>query len=64
VGVATAAYDGNRDIAEALSEAFAFEQADVDPAARERAETLNGIHSNAAGLLRYLETSRGEPTTA
>jgi mannitol-1-phosphate/altronate dehydrogenase len=30
--------------------------ANVDPAQREKLETLNGVHSNAAGFRRWLET--------
>jgi len=48
-------YDG-RDIAEALSESFTVADDAIAPAAREKMETLNGIHSNAAGFRRWLET--------
>jgi glyoxylase-like metal-dependent hydrolase (beta-lactamase superfamily II) len=54
--VATAAWREGRDIAEALSEAFGDTLQGTDPAQREKLETLNGIHSNAAGFRRWLET--------
>ncbi len=53
--VAEAAWRDGRDIASALSAAFAADLTGVDPAAAERLETLNGVHSNAAGLRRWLE---------
>lgn len=53
--VATAAYRNGDDIAAALDEAFADDLAGVDPAQREKLETLNGVHSNAAGFRRWLE---------
>jgi glyoxylase-like metal-dependent hydrolase (beta-lactamase superfamily II) len=54
--VAEAAWRDGRDIADALSERFSQDLDAVDPAQRERLETLNGIHSNAAGFRRWLET--------
>ncbi|HEX4821110.1 MAG TPA: MBL fold metallo-hydrolase [Acidimicrobiales bacterium] len=54
--VAEAAYREGRDIAEALGSAFAAELEGIDPAHREKLETLNGIHSNAAGFRRWLDT--------
>ena len=39
-----------------LDEAFGQELKGVDPVHREKLETLNGIHSNAAGFRRWLET--------
>lgn len=54
--VAEQAWHEGRDIAEALQDAFGGEVPGVDPAEREKLETLNGIHSNAAGLRRWLET--------
>jgi glyoxylase-like metal-dependent hydrolase (beta-lactamase superfamily II) len=53
--VAEAAWREGRDIATALDEAFRGELEGTDPAQREKLETLNGIHSNAAGLRRWLE---------
>ncbi len=49
------AWRSGRDIAEALSQAFAHDLAGVESAQREKLETLNGVHSNAAGFQRWLE---------
>jgi len=57
--VAEQAYRENRDIAEALSAVFAADLVGTDPAAREKLETLNGVHSNAAGFRRWLEHGGG-----
>jgi hypothetical protein len=57
--VAERAWREGADIAAALDEAFAGDLAGVDPADREKLETLNGVHSNAAGFQRWLE-KRGE----
>jgi glyoxylase-like metal-dependent hydrolase (beta-lactamase superfamily II) len=57
--VAEAAWREDRDIAEALSAAFGPDLDGTDPAHREKLETLNGIHSNAAGFRRWLETRGG-----
>ena len=54
--VAEAAWRRGDDVAAALTEAFGDDLAGADDAGRERVETLNGIHSNAAGLRRWLET--------
>jgi glyoxylase-like metal-dependent hydrolase (beta-lactamase superfamily II) len=54
--VAERAWRDGRDIAEALSESFTLADDDLAPTAREKMETLNGIHSNAAGFRRWLET--------
>ncbi len=54
--VAEAAWREGRDIAAALNDAFSGELAGTDPVQREKLETLNGIHSNAAGFRRWLET--------
>ena len=67
--VAEQAWRDDRDIAAALEDAFAEDLGDVDPAQREKLETLNGVHSNAAGFRRWLDTrsasegagSRGQP---
>ncbi|HLI45469.1 MAG TPA: MBL fold metallo-hydrolase [Acidimicrobiales bacterium] len=53
--VATAAWREGRDIAEALGQSFSHDLDHVAPEHREKLETLNGIHSNAAGLRRWLE---------
>jgi lysophospholipase L1-like esterase len=55
--VATNAWREDRDIAEALEEAFAISPDQMPEEQRHRLETLNGIHSNAAGLRRWLETT-------
>ena len=54
--VAEQAWREGRDITAALEEAFASDMSGVDEAHREKLETLNGVHSNAAGLQRWLET--------
>jgi glyoxylase-like metal-dependent hydrolase (beta-lactamase superfamily II) len=54
--VAEEAWHRGDDIACALESAFASELGTVDPAHREKLETLNGVHSNAAGFRRWLET--------
>ncbi len=54
--VAEKAWHEGRDIAAALEEAFSADLGGVDPVHREKLETLNGVHSNAAGLRRWLET--------
>jgi glyoxylase-like metal-dependent hydrolase (beta-lactamase superfamily II) len=57
--VAEAAWRQGDDIATALDAAFADDLDDVDPAQREKLETLNGVHSNAAGFRRWLDTRAG-----
>jgi glyoxylase-like metal-dependent hydrolase (beta-lactamase superfamily II) len=52
---AEAAYRAGADIAEALSARFDSALAGIDLAHREKLETLNGVHSNAAGFRRWLE---------
>jgi glyoxylase-like metal-dependent hydrolase (beta-lactamase superfamily II) len=59
--VAEAAWREGRDIAAALDEAFAGELSSTDPAHRQKLETLNGVHSNAAGFKRWLETRAPGP---
>jgi hypothetical protein len=53
-GVAERAWEAGEPVAEALERAFGASHAHV--------ETLNGIHSNASGLGRWLE-QRGAPPT-
>lgn len=53
--VATSAWQEGRDIAAALDHAFADELTDLDDEAREIMNTLNGVHSNAAGFRRWLQ---------
>jgi glyoxylase-like metal-dependent hydrolase (beta-lactamase superfamily II) len=59
--VAEAAWRAGRDIAAALDEAFADDLTGVDESQREKLETLNGVHSNAAGFQRWLETKDRPP---
>jgi glyoxylase-like metal-dependent hydrolase (beta-lactamase superfamily II) len=54
--VAEAAWREGRDIAAALQAAFGDDLTGTDPAERDKMETLNGIHSNAAGFRRWLDT--------
>jgi len=54
------AWRADEDIAGALEKEFAPEMEKVDPEQRAKLETLNGIHSNAAGLRRWLETTKGQ----
>jgi glyoxylase-like metal-dependent hydrolase (beta-lactamase superfamily II) len=49
-----AADAGVDDVAAALAEAFAFAPETLPEGAREKFEILNGVHSNAAGIVRYL----------
>jgi glyoxylase-like metal-dependent hydrolase (beta-lactamase superfamily II) len=53
--VAEAAWREGQDIAAALDAAFGADLDGVDPEHREKLETLNGIHSNAAGFRRWLD---------
>ena len=62
--VAERAWRDGMDVAAALEEAFAADLAGVDPDQREKLETLNGVHSNAAGLRRWLETRGQAPAPA
>jgi glyoxylase-like metal-dependent hydrolase (beta-lactamase superfamily II) len=52
--VAESAFRDGRDIAAALSEAFAHDLDGVPEEHREKLEVMNGVHSNAAGLQRWL----------
>jgi glyoxylase-like metal-dependent hydrolase (beta-lactamase superfamily II) len=61
--VAEQAWRDGEDIASALESRFASALDGVDPAQREKLETLNGVHSNAAGFRRWLETRSGAPAT-
>ncbi|TML64282.1 MAG: MBL fold metallo-hydrolase [Actinobacteria bacterium] len=54
--VAEQAWLDGRDIAAALEDAFAGDLAGVDGAQREKLDTLNGVHSNAAGFRRWLDS--------
>ncbi len=57
VDVAEAAWREGRDIPDALAAAFASELSGVGPEDQARLDTLNGVHSNAAGIRRWLEQS-------
>ncbi|HEY2429277.1 MAG TPA: MBL fold metallo-hydrolase [Acidimicrobiales bacterium] len=59
--VAEGAWQEGRDIAAALGEAFAGDLDGVAPEHREKLETLNGVHSNAAGLRRWLDHRPSAP---
>jgi glyoxylase-like metal-dependent hydrolase (beta-lactamase superfamily II) len=61
-GEAEKAWRQGEDIAAALEERFGGTTTAVDDSAREKLETLNGFHSNAAGLRRWLE-QRSAATT-
>ncbi len=61
-GVAEQAWREGEDIAAALEKHFAGALEGVDPANRRKLETLNGVHSNAAGFRRWLETRAGATT--
>jgi glyoxylase-like metal-dependent hydrolase (beta-lactamase superfamily II) len=54
---AEAAFRDGRDIAAALSERFDPLLGDVAPEHKEKLDIMNGIHSNAAGLRRWMETN-------
>ena len=54
VSVAESAYHRGEDIAAALDAAFASDLDGVDDAYREKLDVMNGVHSNAAGLHRWL----------
>ncbi|NNN22671.1 MAG: MBL fold metallo-hydrolase [Acidimicrobiales bacterium] len=60
--VAEAAWEEGKDIAQALSDRFTIDLSHVDPESRRRMETLNGVHSNAQGLKRWLETRNSQPS--
>lgn len=53
--VAMAAFRSGGDIAEAFEREFAGSLEHVAPEHRDKLETLNGVHSNAAGFRRFLE---------
>ena len=56
--VAERAWRDGRDIADAFEEAFAGEATDGGDQHREKLETLNGVHSNAAGFRRWFESQQ------
>ncbi|MHB8263221.1 MAG: MBL fold metallo-hydrolase [Acidimicrobiales bacterium] len=53
-GVAEIAFKSGGDVASALEEAFNQELSGISELDRQKFETLNGVHSNAAGLSRWL----------
>ena len=55
-GVAEVAFRNGEDIAAALSATFASDLDGVAEEHREKLEVMNGVHSNAAGLQRWLAT--------
>jgi len=55
-GVAESAWRDDGDVAAALDRAFGGELAGCDDTQREKLDTLNGVHSNAAGLRRWLDS--------
>ncbi|MBO0892768.1 MAG: MBL fold metallo-hydrolase, partial [Acidimicrobiales bacterium] len=57
--VAERAWLAGEEVEVALEQAFSAELSAVDPAVRDKAETLSGIHSNAAGLRRWLSLRSG-----
>jgi glyoxylase-like metal-dependent hydrolase (beta-lactamase superfamily II) len=54
---------GVDDIASALADTFAAPLTELDESVREKVEVLNGFHSNAAGIARYL-SQRAQVKTA
>jgi glyoxylase-like metal-dependent hydrolase (beta-lactamase superfamily II) len=58
--VAELAWRSGDDIAAALEKEFSPQLDELQPEHRHKLETLNGIHSNAAGLRRWLETTKSE----
>ena len=56
-----AADAGIDDVAAALAEAFALDPETLPEGIREKAEILNGVHSNAAGIVRYLRQRAAAP---
>ena len=59
--VAESAFRNGTDIAEALSAAFQSDLDGVSEEHREKLEVMNGVHSNAAGLERWLTTRSSGP---
>ena len=60
--VAESAWREGEDIAEALDAKFAPALENIAPEQREKVQVLSGVHSNAAGFRRWLDTR--EPTVA
>jgi glyoxylase-like metal-dependent hydrolase (beta-lactamase superfamily II) len=55
------AWRAGEDIAGALQARFTPSLEGMEPESRRRLETLNGVHSNAAGLRRWLELRANPP---
>jgi glyoxylase-like metal-dependent hydrolase (beta-lactamase superfamily II) len=55
------AWRAGTDIAEALERRFGQDTEGLEPEQRRAAETLGGVHSNAAGLRRWFEQQSGPP---
>ncbi|MDQ6748340.1 MAG: MBL fold metallo-hydrolase [Candidatus Dormibacteraeota bacterium] len=62
--VAASADAGVEGIAKALADAFLTPPEQLEEGARERLEILNGVHSNAAGIARYLARRQPAPAAA
>ena len=58
--VAEQAWRRGEDLAQAFEDAFGGDVAGRDPRHRQKLETLNGVHSNAAGFRRWLESRPDE----
>ncbi len=52
---------GIDDVASALADAFALDPETLPEEVRAKAEVLNGVHSNAAGIVRYLHQRATAP---
>ena len=61
--VAERAWREGSDVVAALEAAFALDTSALDDDRRAKLETLNGIHSNAAGLRRWLDHRTAAPTS-
>lgn len=57
--VAEKAWRADQDVTAALESHFASDLTGLDAGQREKLETLNGVHSNAAGLKMWLERTGG-----
>jgi glyoxylase-like metal-dependent hydrolase (beta-lactamase superfamily II) len=62
--VAEAAFRAGENIADALEIAFAADMEGVPDAHKQKLEVMNGVHSNAAGLQRWLSTRDARPRQA
>jgi glyoxylase-like metal-dependent hydrolase (beta-lactamase superfamily II) len=60
--VAEAAYRNGDDIAAALADTFKGDLGGVPDEHRQKLDVMNGVHSNAAGLHRWLSTRPGAPS--